>query len=99
VPLNKIKILLAWVCCFYAVSVAQALDDRPPLIIDEPAPVPEQAKPPPDIKPYEIPTMRGNKRDFHHTPPIKLAPVIDADAVFKMIVNCFPERPDWGLEV
>lgn len=98
-PLNKIKILLTWFCCCYFVGVAQALDIRPPLIIDEPAPVPEQAKPPPDIKPYEIPTMRGNKRDFHHTPPIKLAPVIDADAVFKMIVNCFPERPDWGLEV
>lgn len=60
---------------------------------------PEHAPPPPNVLPYEIPTLRGDKRDFHHTPPIKLAPVIDADAVFQMVVNCFPERPKWGIEV
>lgn len=60
---------------------------------------PEQAPPPPDIEPYEIPTFNGNKREFHYTPPVKMAPVIDADSVFKMVVNCFPERPQWGIEV
>ncbi len=80
-------------------TVNAAFDDKPPVIVDEAAPAPEKAPPPPAIKPYEIPTMRGNKRDFHHTPPIKLAPIIDADAVFQMIVNCFPERPQWGIEV
>ncbi|SJM94646.1 hypothetical protein [Crenothrix polyspora] len=74
-------------------------NDKPPVVIHEPAPEPEQAPPPPEIKPYEIPTMRGNRRDFHYTPAIKLAPVIDADAVFQTIVNCFPERPKWGLDV
>ena len=62
-------------------------------------PEPEHAPPPPAVLPYEIPTMRGDRRDFRHTPPIKLAPVIDADAVFNMVVNCFPERPKWGIEV
>lgn len=81
-----------------AMTPAQA-DERPPLIVDEPAPIREKAPAPPDIQPYEIPTMRGNKRDFRYVPPVKLAPEIDADSVFNMIVNCFPERPQWGLEV
>jgi hypothetical protein len=74
-------------------------EDRPTITISKPLPQQIQAKPPPDIQPYEIPTMSGNKRDFRHTPPIKLAPAIDVDSIFNMIVNCFPERPKWGLEV
>jgi hypothetical protein len=59
----------------------------------------ETAPPPPEVKPYKIPTLNGETRDFHYIPPIKLAKVIDADEVFRMIVNCFPERPKWGIEV
>ncbi len=59
----------------------------------------ETAPSPPDVKPYQIPTLKGEKRDFHYIPPIKLSPKIDADEVFRMIVNCFPERPKWGIEV
>lgn len=88
-------VFVAWL----SISIAHAVDDKPPVIAYESAPIPEHAPPPPDVKPYEIPTMRGNKRDFHYTPPIKLAPVIDADAVFLMVVNCFPERPKWGIEL
>jgi hypothetical protein len=55
--------------------------------------------PPPEIKPYEIPTLKGDKPDYHYTPPIKEVPMIDGDAVFRMIVNCFPERPQWALEI
>lgn len=72
---------------------AGELDLRPPTIKNEPPPTPDSTPPAPVVSPYEIPTMRGNKRDFHHIPPIKLAPSIDADGIFKMIVNCFPERP------
>lgn len=59
----------------------------------------ETAPPPPEVQPYQIPTLKGEKRDFHYIPPIKLSPKIDADEVFRMIVNCFPERPKWGIEV
>lgn len=72
---------------------------KPSPVLDEPPPMREKAPPPPDIRPFEIPTLRGNKRDFHYTPPVKLSKQIDADAVFRMVVNCFPERPQWGLEV
>jgi hypothetical protein len=54
---------------------------------------------PPVITPYKIPTMRGKSIDYHHVPPIKIAPIIDVDALFLMIINCFPERPQWGIEV
>jgi hypothetical protein len=73
--------------------------EAPPLIIQEPPPEREKAQPPPDIQPFEIPTLRGNKRDFHYIPPVKLSRQIDADGVFRMVVNCFPERPQWGLDV
>ncbi len=59
----------------------------------------ETAPPPPEVKPYKIPTLNGETRDFHYIPPIKLSPKIDADEVFRMIINCFPERPKWGIEV
>jgi hypothetical protein len=74
-------------------------DDSPPLIVQEPPPEREKAPPPPDIQPFEIPTLKGNKRDFHYIPPVKLSKQIDADAVFRMVINCFPERPQWGLDV
>lgn len=37
---------------------------------------------PPVITPYKIPTMRGKSIDYHHVPPIKIAPIIDVDALF-----------------
>lgn len=89
--------ILALIFAIFATGLTQAEDRFN--FADEPPPTPQQAAPPPDIQPYEIPTLRGNKRDFHHVPPVKLAPAVDADAVFKMIVNCFPERLQWGVEV
>ena len=59
----------------------------------------ETAPTPPKVQPYQIPTLKGETRDFHYIPPIKLSKTIDADEVFRMIVNCFPERPKWGIEV
>jgi hypothetical protein len=59
----------------------------------------ETAPSPPEVKPYKIPTLNGQTRDFHYIPPIKLSKVIDADEVFRMIINCFPERPKWGIEI
>jgi len=59
----------------------------------------EIAPPPPKVQPYQIPTLKGETRNYHYIPPIKLSKAIDADEVFRMIVNCFPERPKWGIEV
>lgn len=53
----------------------------------------------PKIPPYQIPTFDGQKRGFAYIPPIKAAPRIDADLIFRMVVACFPERVKWGLEL
>lgn len=55
---------------------------------------------PPHIPPYQIPTFSGQPRDFKHLDPaIKPAMDIDSDQLFKSVVNCFPERVKWGLEL
>ncbi len=55
---------------------------------------------PPPMKPYEIPTMSGNKRDFRAPPAgwIK-APRIDGDAVFRTIIACYPTKTFWNLDI
>lgn len=51
---------------------------------------------PPEIQPYKIPRFGGREGDFKYIPPIKIPKAVDADAVFRMVVNCFPERSKWG---
>ena len=54
----------------------------------------------PIIPPYEIPIFDGKNRNYKETiAPIKKAKAIDGDIIFKTVVNCFPERVKWGLEV
>lgn len=56
--------------------------------------------PPPTVKPYEIPTMSGNKRDFRAAPASWVkAPRIDGDAVFRTIIACYPTKTYWNLDV
>lgn len=56
--------------------------------------------PPPAVKPYEIPTMSGSKRDFRAAPAgwVK-APRIDGDAVFRTIIACYPTKSYWNLDI
>ena len=75
--------------------------EQPPPEPPSPLPAREKAPPPPKVQPYRIPRYDGRTGgDFHHIPPVKLSRQIDADALFRMIVNCYPIRPDWrGIEV
>jgi hypothetical protein len=60
----------------------------------QPAP---PAEDPPQIKPYQIPRFNGREGDdFQDIAPIKQARKIDGDAIFEMVVNCFPERHRWS---
>lgn len=55
---------------------------------------------PPDVKPYQIPTMAGDGLDYHAKPaPIVQAPAIDADAVFSRVITCYPERSKFDIDV
>lgn len=76
--------------------------------IEQPPPVREKAPNPPDIDPYVIPRFNGkppsnfeggSNKNYHYVPPIKLSKRIDADAVFHMVVNCFPYQPQWHIDV
>ena len=59
----------------------------------------QNAKEPPKVKPYEIPTF-GDKRNFRDAPAQwAKAPKIDGDAIFRMIVACYPNKSRWGLDV
>lgn len=59
----------------------------------------QNAKEPPKVKPYEIPTF-GAKRNFKDAPAQwQKAPKIDGDAIFRMIVACYPTKSRWGLDV
>lgn len=55
---------------------------------------------PPAVKPYEIPTFEGAARDFRAAPTgwVK-APRVDGDAVYAMILNCYPAKSRWRLNV
>lgn len=55
---------------------------------------------PPDVKPYQTPTMAGDGLDYHAKPaPIVQAPAIDADAVFSRVLACYPERSKFDIDV
>ncbi len=55
---------------------------------------------PPDVKPYQTPTMAGDGLDYHDTPaPMVKAPRIDADAVFERVLSCYPERSKFDIDV
>ncbi|SMF95679.1 hypothetical protein SAMN02949497_3053 [Methylomagnum ishizawai] len=74
--------------------------EEPPPPKIQPAPTRDKAPLPPQVQPYKIPRFGGREGDdFRHISPIKLSKEIDADSLFKTVVNCFPERPKWGLEI
>lgn len=60
----------------------------------------QSPKDPPKVQPYEIPTFDGGKRDFRAgATSWTKAPKIDGDAIFRMIVACYPAKSRWNLDV
>ena len=55
---------------------------------------------PPEVKPYQMPTMAGDGLDYHARPAdIVQAPALDADAIFKAVLACYPERSKFDIDV
>lgn len=55
---------------------------------------------PPTVQPYQIPTMAGDGLDYHDRPAaIVQAPALDADAIFKAVLACYPERSKFDIDV
>lgn len=58
---------------------------------------PEQ---PPALQVYQLPTMAADGLDYHAQPaPLAKAPAIDADAVYKTVLACYPERSKFDIDV
>jgi len=59
----------------------------------------QSPKDPPKVQPYEVPTF-GQKRNFKDAPAQwQKAPKIDGDAVFRMIIACYPNKSRWNLDI
>jgi hypothetical protein len=59
-----------------------------------------KAPPPPEIPPYQIPTYSGERPDFKGpVPAMQPAPKVDADGMFRMVVNCYPVKSTWQIEL
>src|SRR3989338_9561779 len=59
----------------------------------------QSPKDPPKVQPYEVPTF-GQKRNFKDAPAQwQKAPKSDGDAVFRMIIACYPNKSRWNLDI
>jgi hypothetical protein len=64
------------------------------------AATPAEPQKPPAIPPYEIPTYSGEHPDFKGPiPAMRPAPQVDADGMFRMVVNCYPVKSKWQVEL
>lgn len=54
----------------------------------------------PTVMPFQFPTYDGQGGNFRaHVPELAPFPDLDTEELFKVVVNCFPERVPWGLEL
>jgi len=57
-------------------------------------------KPPPEFKPYRLPTMEGDSRSYHdNLPPLVKAPAIDPDLVFNSVMTCYPAPSNFNIDI
>lgn len=60
----------------------------------------EPVAPPPEIKPFELPTLKGDAPHYNTpTPALKPAPKIDPDVIFQTVLNCYPEKSKFKLDL
>jgi len=60
----------------------------------------QPAEPPPDIQPFELPTLKGKAPHFiTPAPALKSAPQIDPDAIFTVVNNCYPEKTKFKIDL
>ncbi|RWX52911.1 hypothetical protein EDI28_24755 [Photobacterium chitinilyticum] len=60
----------------------------------------QPAEPPPEIQPFELPTLKGKAPHFiTPAPALKSAPQIDPDAIFTVVNNCYPEKTKFKIDL
>lgn len=54
----------------------------------------------PEIKPFELPTLKGAAPHYNTpTPALKPAPKIDPDRIFHTVLSCYPEKSKFKLDL
>lgn len=60
----------------------------------------QPAEPPPDIQPFELPTLKGKAPHFvTPSPALEPAPKVDPDAIFTVVNNCYPEKTKFKIDL
>ncbi|MBO9496471.1 hypothetical protein J7438_20650 [Thalassotalea sp. G20_0] len=55
---------------------------------------------PPEVKPFELPTLSGEKVDYQgYMNSLEPAPRLDSDGIFQQAVNCYPEPTKFNVEL
>ena len=59
-----------------------------------------EAEKPPEPKIYKTPTMVDDGLDYHDKPAALVqAPALDADAIYKSVLGCYPEKSKFDIDV
>lgn len=54
----------------------------------------------PEIHPYQLPTLSGSAPHYNQpTPALSPAPKIDPDAIFHIILRCYPEKSTFNIDL
>lgn len=60
----------------------------------------EALEPPPEFKPYKLPTLTDDGLDYNSRPAALVkAPAINADAVLASVLSCYPAKSHWDIDV
>lgn len=60
----------------------------------------ESEVPAPEIKPYELPTLKGYAPHYNKPLPALLpAPKIDSDTIFNSVLRCYPEKSKFKIDL
>lgn len=55
---------------------------------------------PPEIKPYELPTLNGSSPHFNESLPALLpAPKLDSDTIYNSVLRCYPEKSKFKIDL
>ncbi len=56
--------------------------------------------PPPEVKPYELPSLKGSSPHYNDPIPALLpAPKVDSDTIFNSVLRCYPEKSKFKIDL
>lgn len=88
-------IVIFYVLCALLSTKAVAEDTWP---IDLPWQQPQE--PSPEVKPFELPTLKGDGPHYNTVlPALKAAPKVSPDEIYQLITRCYPEKSKFKIDI